>query len=303
MKKVVKPVVFAAAITMLASSLMMGTSNVSAMEKANQETEVDLEVMTYNLRYLNTSDPSPHTWAERVPAIKRLIDKEQPDIMGTQEVLYPQLQDLEEVLPNYDYIGLGREGGSKGEYSAIFYNKNRYSPLEFDHFWLSDTPDVIGSMTWGNRIPRMVTWAKFFDKKTNQEFYAVNTHFDHQSVNAREKSAELILEKIKDFDAELPVLLTGDFNTAPDSTPYKTLTSEGAFHDLWETAGVRYNEHLGTFNGFHDPTGGGPTRRIDWVMGKGNVEAHSIEIIDEYKNGQFPSDHYPVISDVTLSYK
>jgi endonuclease/exonuclease/phosphatase family metal-dependent hydrolase len=302
-KKVLKPVFLAAAVTILTSSIFTGTQHAAAQEKSNEITELDLEVMTYNLRYKNTSDPSPHTWAERVPAIKRLINQEKPDIMGTQEVLYPQLLDLEEALPKYDWIGLGREGGSKGEYSAIFYNKSRYTPIEYDHFWLSDTPNVIGSMTWGNKITRMVTWAKFEDKKTSEQFYVVNTHFDHQSTNAREKSAELIKEKIKEFDAELPILLTGDFNTGPDSVPHRSLTTEGAFDDLWDTAEVRINESLGTFNGFHDQTGGGPTRRIDWVLGKGNVETHSIEIINEYKNGQFPSDHFPVLADVTLSYE
>jgi endonuclease/exonuclease/phosphatase family metal-dependent hydrolase len=302
LKKAVNPFLLLAIVTMLVSSIFTGTSNALASEKSRQASEVDLKVMTYNLRYLNNNDPSPHTWAERVPAIKKLILNEQPDIIGTQEVLYQQLKDLETNLDNYEWIGLGREGGNKGEYSAIFYNENKYSPLEYDHFWLSDTPDVIGSKTWGNTIPRMVTWAKLLDKKSKQSFYVVNTHFDHQSANAREKSAQLILEKINEFDPALPIVLTGDFNTSPDSVPHQTLTSEGAFNDLWDTAKVRINEDLGTFNGFHDPTGGGPERRIDWVLGKGKVFTHKIEILNDYKNGQFPSDHYPVMADVTLSY-
>lgn len=302
MRKVLNPVLLVVIVTMLVISVFSGTSNVLASEKSGQVSEVDLKVMTYNIRYLNNSDPSPHTWAERIPAIKKLIEQEQPDIIGTQEVLYKQLLDLEENLPQYEWIGLGREGGSKGEYSAIFYNENRYTPLEYDHFWLSDTPNVIGSMTWGNTIPRMVTWAKFLDKKTNQQFYVVNTHFDHRSANAREKSAELIKEKIKAFNPKLPIVLTGDFNANPDSVPYQKLTSEGAFEDLFVTAEERINEHLGTFNGFRDPTGGGPKNRIDWILAKGNVTAHTVEILDYYKNGQFPSDHYPVMADLTLTY-
>lgn len=302
MKKVLNPVLLLAIVTLLVFSTFSATSNAFASEKSGKVTEVDLKVMTYNLRYLNTNDPSPHTWAERVPAIKKLIRKEQPDIFGTQEVLYQQLKDLETNLKNYNWVGLGREGGSKGEYSAIFYNEKQFSPIEYDHFWLSDTPDVIGSKSWGNNIPRMVTWAKFLDKKSKQSFYVVNTHFDHQSATAREKSAELIIEKIKEFDAELPIVLTGDFNTSPDSVPHQTLTSEEAFVDLFNTAEVRINENLGTFNGFNDVTGGGPDRRIDWVLAKGNVFTHKIEILNDYKNGQFPSDHYPVMADVTFSY-
>jgi endonuclease/exonuclease/phosphatase family metal-dependent hydrolase len=302
MRKVLKPVFLLALVLLLVSNNFSGTSNVSASGKSGQSSEVDVKVMTYNLRYLNTSDQSPHTWAERIPAIKKLIRMEQPGIIGTQEVLYQQLKDINAKLPEYEWIGLGREGGSKGEYSAIFYEKERYTPLEYDHFWLSDTPNVIGSTSWGNTIPRMVTWAKFFDEKSKQQFYVVNTHFDHKSANAREKSAELVLQKIKAFDPKLPIVFTGDFNANPDSVPYQKLTSEEAFDDLWVTAEERINEHLGTFNGFHDPTGGGPKNRIDWILAKGNVKANTIEILDYYKNGQFPSDHFPVITDVTFSY-
>ncbi|MFC4403779.1 endonuclease/exonuclease/phosphatase family protein [Gracilibacillus xinjiangensis] len=302
MKKVVQTVLLMTMVTVLVSSAFSGSLTVQASEKSEKVDEVDLKVMAFNLRYLNDNDPSPHTWAERVPAIKKLINKRKPGIIGTQEVVYEQLQDLETNLKNYEWIGLGREGGNKGEYSAIFYDEKQYLPLEYDHFWLSDTPDVIGSNTWGNRIPRMVTWAKFLDKKSEQSFYVVNTHFDHESANAREKSAELIIEKIKEFDSDLPIILTGDFNASPDSTPHQTLTSEDAFDDLWNTANVRINEDLGTFNGFRDPTGGGPERRIDWVLAKGNVLTHTIEIINDTNKGQFPSDHYPVMADVTLNY-
>jgi endonuclease/exonuclease/phosphatase family metal-dependent hydrolase len=303
LKKGLKPILFAAMVLAMVSSLFSGMQSVSAEEKSKQASEVDLRVMTYNLRYLNSTDPSPHTWAERVPTIKKLIQKEQPDIIGTQEAVYQQIQDLKDQLPEYNWIGLGREGGSKGEYSAIFYNENKYTPLEYDHYWLSDTPNVIGSKSWGNQIPRMVTWAKFLDKRSNQQFYVVNTHFDHQSPEAREKSAALILEKTKAFNPDLPVILTGDFNAGPTSLPHQTLTKDGEFSDLWDTAQTRVNEDLGTFNGFNDPTGQGPERRIDWILAKGNILAKTIEIVNYQKNGQFPSDHYPVMTDLTMNYK
>ncbi|UOQ85765.1 endonuclease/exonuclease/phosphatase family protein [Gracilibacillus salinarum] len=302
MKKVFYSIFLCGLITVLVSNGFLGTSKLTASEKSAKSSEVQLNVMTYNLRYLNDSDPSPHTWEERLPAIKKLIQKNHPDIIGTQEAVYQQITDLENTLNHYSWIGLGREGGSKGEYSAIFYNEHRYTPLEYDHFWLSDTPNVIGSTSWGNSIPRMATWAKFLDHASNQSFNVVNTHFDHQSANAREKSAALINEKIKEFDPDLPVLLTGDFNASPDSIPYETLTSEGPFDDLLKTANVTINENLGTFNGFDDKTGGGPDSRIDWVLGKGNIFTHKTRIINDYKNGQFPSDHYPVTSNLTISY-
>lgn len=299
MRKGLQRILFAAIVLFMTNSLVTAAQSVSA-EK--QSPEIDLRVMTYNLRYLNTIDQSPHTWAERVPAITKLIQMENPDIIGSQEALYQQIQDLTPELPEYNYVSLGREGGNKGEYSAIFYKKDRFTPLEYDYYWLSDTPNVIGSKTWGNQISRMVTWAKFLDKKSNQKFYAVNAHFDHQSPNAREKSAVLILEKIKEFDPTLPVILTGDFNAGPASLPHQILTQDGAFIDLWDTAQSRVNENLGTFNAFKDPAGQGPKRRIDWILGKGNILAKTIEIINYQKNGQFPSDHYPVVTDLTMKY-
>ncbi|PZE20983.1 endonuclease/exonuclease/phosphatase family protein [Paenibacillus xerothermodurans] len=303
MEKVLKrPFLVVIGALVLLSGLFPGASTGFAAENKDQSTVVDVTAMTFNLRYENSSDPSPHTWDERVPTIKKMINMKNPDIIGTQEVLYTQLQDLENTLPEYNWIGLGREGGNRGEYSASFYKEKDYTVLEYDHFWLSDTPQVIGSKTWGNNIPRMVTWAKFLDKKSNQQFYFVNTHFDHQSANAREKSAELMLQVTKEFDPELPVILTGDFNTAPDTLPHQILTNDGAFDDLWGTAETRINEHLGTFNGFHDATGGGPDRRIDWILGKGNLTTNEIEIVNYQKNGQFPSDHFPVIADITLTY-
>ena len=301
MKKVFKSLfLLVAGLLVVLSGLLPGTSTGFAAGNQNQATMVDVNAMTFNLRYKNNSDPSPHTWDERVPTIAKLIRMERPDIIGTQEVTFTQLQDLEDSLKGYNWIGLGREGGNKGEYSAIFYNERKYKVLEYDHFWLSDTPNVIGSKTWGNTIPRMVTWAKFLDKKSNKEFYFVNTHFDHRSENAREKSAELILEKTKEFDQGLPIILTGDFNAGPKTKPYQILTN--GFDDLFETAETRINEDLGTFNGWNNPTGGGPDNRIDIIFGKGNLTTNSIEIIDYTKNGQYPSDHYPVMADITLNY-
>ncbi|MCJ7841356.1 endonuclease/exonuclease/phosphatase family protein [Lederbergia sp. NSJ-179] len=269
-----------------------------AAENKNQSTLVNVKAMTFNLRYKNNKDSSPHTWNERVPAIRKLISMEKPDIIGTQELLNKQLQDLRNTLPEYNLIG-----GTHGKHSAIFYKKNNYNILEYDYFWLSDTPEVVGSKTWGNNNPRMVTWAKFLDKKSNKPFYFVNTHFDHRSANAREKSAELILKVTKQFDPKLPVILTGDFNAAPNSLPHQTLTTDGEFVDLWEAAKTRTNEDFGTFNNFKDPTGNGPNKRIDWILGKGNLTTNEIKIVNYQKNGQFPSDHFPVLADISLTYK
>ncbi|UVI33363.1 discoidin domain-containing protein [Paenibacillus spongiae] len=256
----------------------------------------DLKVMSYNLRYASSS--GSNSWEVRRPVMAQLLNKEKPDIMGIQEGLYHQLKDLHADMPQYDWIGIGRQGGSRDEYTAVFYNKNKFTPLEYDYFWLSDTPNVIGSKTWGNQITRMVTWVKFEDVKTKQQFYFMNTHFDHISVPARENSAELIVQKMNALDPLLPVILTGDFNVAPNTKPYQTLINEGKFADTWVEAETRINENLGTFNGFQDPTGG--ANRIDWILVKGNISVKEAAINNYTKNGQYPSDHYPVIATMVI---
>ncbi|NYE03472.1 endonuclease/exonuclease/phosphatase family metal-dependent hydrolase [Bacillus niacini] len=257
-----------------------------------------LKVMTYNVK--NSADvlPPPHSWEERKELIKELIQLESPDLLGTQECLVGQVYDAAEILPDYDWVGLGREGGSKGEYTAIFFKKDRFKVLEYDHFWLSETPNVIGSTSWGNSITRMVTWARFVDVKTNLQFYHMNTHLDHESSNARVKSAQLMIKKIAEFDPKLPILVTGDFNEDIHSKPYEVFLKEGALSDTWNMTNLRENEELGTFNDFQDPPGG--KERIDWILVQGNITTESVGIVATHPNGRFPSDHYPVVANVYM---
>ncbi|MCD6052622.1 MAG: Endonuclease/exonuclease/phosphatase [Verrucomicrobia bacterium] len=138
-----------------------------------------LNVMTYNVRYAGYKPPN--AWPDRRPILVECVRSLKPDIMGTQEGMYQQIKDMAADMPEFNWIGTGREGGSRNEFMAIFYRVDRFEPLEYDHFWLSDTPDVIGSSTWGNTNKRMVTWVKFRDKNTKKEFYVINTHFDRQS--------------------------------------------------------------------------------------------------------------------------
>ena len=255
-----------------------------------------LKVMSFNLRYAaNDSQP----WENRRPVTRNLILEHQPDVIGTQEGLHRQIVDLENDLPGYDRIGVGREGGSLGEYMAIFYNTERLRPLEQSHFWLSDTPQTISSASWGNQIPRMATWVRFQDLRNGKTFYMVNTHLDHQSEVSRQKSAALIVDKMKAFDPDIPVVITGDFNTLPGSDTYSIFTSNG-LSDAHVTAKKRTNDDLGTFHNYKYPTGGGSGNRIDWILhGQGWNVLHS-EIINYKENGQYPSDHYPVMMKGTL---
>lgn len=252
--------------------------------------------MTFNLRY--ASSRPPNSWPERRPVMRDCIRSNAPDLMGTQEGVYAQLKDLASDLPDYAWIGTGRDGGSRGEFMAVFYRKDRFEPLEFDHFWLSDTPEVVGSTTWGNTNRRMVTWVRFLDRNTGKEFYFVNTHLDHQIQEAREKASALIRDRMQKLAPELPVLLVGDFNAAAGANKaYDILIEGGLFRDTWDLAKERRNERFATFHNFRGPREG---PRIDWILARGPVTVSKTEIITCSAGEQYPSDHFPVIAWLRL---
>lgn len=255
-----------------------------------------IKIMTYNM--LHIDDNPENNWQKRRELIRNIIDRESPDIIGTQECLYIQIQDLLQFLPDYDWIGLGRQGGSKDDFMAIFYKKDQFSIIEYDHFWLSNTPNIIGSMTYGNEIPRMVTWAKFLDKRNGQVFYHMNTHLDYICEKARILGAQQISEKLNELDPKLPVFLTGDFNTDVHTEPYNILTQPGLFRDTWDLAREHVNKNLGTKNDFMYSDGG--DQRIDWILARAEIDIHWIKIVDDCINGSFPSDHFPVIISCTI---
>lgn len=251
----------------------------------------EIRVMSFNLRYASTN--APNAWPTRRPVMRDCIHQLAPDVIGTQEGVYYQLKDLAADLPEYAWLGTGRDGGSRGEFMAIFYRKDRFEPMEYDHFWLSDTPNVIGSTTWGNRNRRMVTWIRFRDRTANREFYFVNTHLDHEIQPAREKAASLILERMQALKTSLPILVVGDFNAAAgNNKAYQILTENDYFTDTWLTAKERENENIGTFHNYGGPREGGA--RIDWILTRGAVVANRAAIVTCSAGGQFPSDHFPI---------
>jgi endonuclease/exonuclease/phosphatase family metal-dependent hydrolase len=263
---------------------------ISASEQPASET---LSVMTFNLRF--ASPRPPNSWPERRPVMKALLEETKPDIIGTQEGVYYQLKEIAQDLPDYSWIGLGRDGGSRGEFMAVFYRTDRFEPLEYDHFWLSDTPEVIASTTWGHSNRRMMTWVKFLDKKNQRQFYFWNTHLDHQIQEAREKSALLIRDRINALNTTLPVILLGDFNAAAGANrTFDILVTDGGFTDTWDSATERRGEEVGTFHNYQPAIPQG--RRIDWILTRGSLVADATEIPTFSQNGQFPSDHFPVMT-------
>lgn len=259
---------------------------------------VPLSVMTFNIRYAHTQPPD--LWPDRLPVISDLIERRSPDIIGTQEGLYHQIRDLERSLPAYAWIGTGRDGGSRGEFMAVLYRRDRLEPLEYDHYWLSDTPAIVGSRTWGNNYPRMVTSVRFRDRVNGGELLFVNTHLDHEVQLSRERSANLILGRLAGAPRGLPVILVGDFNAgAGDNPVYTMLTGAGGFTDSWIAS--RNPDTLGTFHGFKGVAAARAERRIDWILLRGPATVLSTEIITDARGIQLPSDHFPVLARVRLT--
>ncbi|MCW1804767.1 endonuclease/exonuclease/phosphatase family protein [Brachybacterium squillarum] len=263
-----------------------------------------LHVMTFNIRMDNSTNTQPGDadhWPERRPLLVELLEREQPTLLGVQEAKYAQLGALEEALPKHRMIGYGRQGGSRDEYSAIFYDATRLEVLAWDQFWLSDTPDVIGSATWGNTVTRIVTWAHLRDLRSGTELVHVNTHFDHRSEEARIRSGEAIAALLEDEElAGLPLILTGDFNSpAPNSGAYTTLVTDGPLLDTWDSAEKRLTPAWGTFPGYEDPVEGND--RIDWICTSEGVRALRTAInVWRDADGRYPSDHAPVQTLIAL---
>ncbi|WAZ19769.1 endonuclease/exonuclease/phosphatase family protein [Streptomyces cinnabarinus] len=282
----------AAAVTTPLSSTALPAESAAAEERPRRR----LEVMSFNLRFASTAEP--HSWAVRRPVMRELLRREAPHVIGTQEGLFPQLLDIDADLGrHYDWLGTGRLHGSADESMAIFYDTRRVRPLEYDHFWLSDTPYAIGSNTWGAAFPRMVTWIRFRDLRDgDREFYVMNTHFDHRGQYARERGAALIGERISGFDPALPVVVTGDFNVAAHkNVVYGTLLGAGLL-DTWDTAAER-SDLYATFHGYRPLVPNGD--RIDWILTTPGV-VHRATINTFAVDGQFPSDHLPVQASLTL---
>jgi endonuclease/exonuclease/phosphatase family metal-dependent hydrolase len=257
-----------------------------------------IHAMTFNIRldFEGTLPSSPDSWTRRAPAVTALLRREQPTLLGVQEAEFNQIPAITEALPHHQMVGYGRGGGSIDEYSAVFFDARRYELRGWDQTWLSDTPNVIASTTWGNYVTRIVVWARLRDRSTGRELVHVNTHLDHKSENARAKSA-LVVAGLRERFEKLPVLVTGDFNAkAQDSTPYTTLTR--TFDDTWQTAKRRLTPEYGTFPNYEDAKVG--DRRIDWVLATPGVRVHSAAINTSQPRDVWPSDHTPVQALVEL---
>lgn len=261
----------------------------------------DLNVMTFNIRYDNPGDGT-NQWKYRRDYAADLVKFYAPDIFGSQEVLHNQLTDLTSRLPQYDYIGVGREDGkTKGEYAPVFYRKDRLELLDSGNFWLAEDMNAIGKKGWDAACERVATWGLFRDKRSGKEFLFLNTHLDHMGEVARREGALLVLEQVEKLAPSHPAIVTGDFNAAAYDEPIRILVNpEDSRHltDSRNMAALRY----GPEGSWHD-FGRVPLEKmdvIDYIFIKGNIEVQRHGILSEQKGALYPSDHYPVFATIVL---
>jgi len=248
-------------------------------------------IISYNIRYDNNWDIE-NSWKIRRNKISQILVQYSPSIIGIQEGLLNQVQYIDSSLIDYDYVGVGRDDGKKkGEFCAIYFDTTRYVLLKNSTFWLSETPDTI-SVGWDAALERICTYGLFKDRITKEELLVFNTHFDHIGVVAREKSSELILKRINKINHQsLPVILMGDFNSIPNSSPVKEIKTE--LSDALQISLEKLQGPRGTFNGFNEDL---PIeKRIDYIFTNDLKVLSYTHINDRLNNNRHISDHLPVM--------
>jgi len=279
---------------LLLVSLAVGCGSIGRMIDA----EEPIRVMSFNIRYGTANDGDNH-WNKRHPLVLKTIQEFRPDLLGTQEVMDFQAEYLRKHLEGYLSVGRSREKDpNRGEQCTIFYDQNRFAKLEWGQFWLSKTPDEIASKSWDSSLPRIATWIRLRDRKSEREFVFLNTHFDHRGKLARLESARLIAKQVPTFS--LPVIISGDFNCPEGSPPYNVLTKTApvkivdSYRQVWPNKSSRE----GTFNGFRGIDNGA---RIDWILFTAPFHCESASIIRFQENNRYPSDHFPVTAILQFS--
>lgn len=267
---------------------------VSGACSQKKEDKVQVKWATFNVRYDNPAD-CMNNWKYRKDAVADFIKSQNLDVVGMQEVLHNQLEDLKARLPEYAEVGVGRKDGkTQGEYSPLFFKKDRFDVLDSNTFWLSQYPDSVGFIGWDGACTRIATWAKLKDRTSGKIIMAINTHFDHVGTEARTKSALLIIEKIKEIAGDSPAVLTGDFNVSEKWNAYQTITNndfvmKDAFKIAEKREGVDY-----TFHNF-GRIAADSCEKIDYIFVTPQIRVTN-EYIPAEVPGKFLSDHNPHVA-------
>jgi len=292
-------------------SLLLAVAVISCTA-APPEAALELRVMTFNIRY-GTANDGENSWPNRNQFVLDVINDYGPDVLGIQEALDFQLDELSEAMEGYGMIGVGRDDGiTAGEFAAILYRTSRFDVVESGTFWFSDTPDIPGSTSWGNSVTRICTWAMIRDKASGLRFYVYNIHFDHESQPSRERSAVMLGARIAASSTRAPLIVTGDFNAGEQNPAMLFLLGEGRPIDveggspitspsLHDTYRVLHPDsiNVGTFNAFRGESSG---EKIDAVLVSSEWHVSDAAIVRTSVDGGYPSDHFPVVATIYFSY-
>lgn len=263
----------------------------------------EIDAVAFNIRFDNPKD-GENAWPNRKEMVGKWIESESPDVIGLQEALRHQINDIKKVATAYSEYGVGRDDGkSRGEHCTILYLKKRFTLDKKDcgTFWFSDTPEKIASKSWGNEIPRICTWARLIHKKTGKGFYLYNVHYDHQSQSSRIGASNLIIERISNRkQSNEPIILMGDFNAA-EKNPAITVFKEEPLKLVDTFRVVKPDEKMvKTFHGFRGGSFMGGKIDHVFILPK-TAEVRSAEIVRFNKDERYLSDHYPVRAKLSFA--
>jgi len=254
-----------------------------------------VRVMSFNVRNSKEKD-GKNGWQYRKELFSETVRKFDPDILGLQEVLADQYDDFLKMFADYTMVGVARDDGArKGEWAALLFRKARFEQIDSGNFWLSETPDEVGSKSWNAACVRICTWAKLQDRITGSPVLIANTHFDHKSELARVQSAKLFFSRLPKLAPGAPVILIGDFNCDEDDDAYRTLVHSPLENGMVLSDSYRevHPERSPNEASFHGFKGGIVGSRIDWILHTPEFKATEAEIVRPAQ-GPYPSDHFPV---------
>jgi endonuclease/exonuclease/phosphatase family metal-dependent hydrolase len=301
---------FSVLITVLGLLMLFSASAGAADSQHAGTSGLEVRIMTFNIRYGLAND-GPNNWQNRRQILFDVIRNHPSDVIGLQEALRFQIDEIRKALPMYGEIGVAREDGRiKGEYSAILFRADRFGVGQAGTFWLSDTPEVPGSNQWGGACVRICTWVRLVENSSGKAFYVFNLHLDHVSQSSREKSAVLLTQRIQSRSIKDPFVVTGDFNSGEDNPVIRYLKDRTALRGadgttskspiaLVDTFRVLHPDatDVGTFHAFKGDRQG---NKIDFIFVRPAVKVLEARILYDNVDGRYPSDHFPVTARLLL---
>ncbi len=259
---------------------------------------MELNVMSFNIRL--DRDDGINSWKYRMPIVKSYLEETSPDIIGFQEPLQNQVRDLENMLDVYEWVGDGRNEDRSGEACPVFFKKKVFLLLDHDTFWVSDTPNIPGSIGPGAQLPRIVTWVKLKHKESEEIVFFFNTHFSHVSADARKLATQIMSSKMSKIVGDRLLIALGDFNLQQGGEEYEFLTEQfGKSNSLVNVQYIAEDVIMGktTFNGYSRDR----ERIIDFIFVSEKFDSLIFRIDEIVENGVFISDHWPLRATISYS--